>query len=81
MLTEHLGTTRLELEAADVLFASIEIGTRQCVGALVYKFVTNDAASIPLFYFNFDPEFDGNGNNVTIQWASQGIAFITGAGA
>lgn len=57
---------RFEFTADPVVFAALAVGTRQCVGLLLYLHVTNDADSKPLFYFDGTGfPFDGNGEDVT----------------
>lgn len=55
-------------DAANVVYSAVPTGA--AINALViYKFVTNDAGSIPIAYidgFSVTP----NGGNITVQWAS-----------
>lgn len=48
-----------------------------CGGILVYKFVTVDADSVPLFYWDTAPGLPVTlGGDVTIQWNASGLATI-----
>lgn len=57
---------RWEFDANAFTFSSLGVGTRQCVGLVLYLHVTNDADSEMLFYFDGTGfPFDGNGADVT----------------
>ncbi len=57
---------RFEFDANAFTFSTLGVGTRQCVGLVLYLHVTNDADSKPLFYFDGTGfPFDGNGADVT----------------
>lgn len=69
---------RAEFDAIDVVWTALGVGTRQAVGMLIYKHVTDDTDSIPLAYIDTGGfPFDGNGGDVTIQWNVEGILQIT----
>lgn len=69
---------RGEFDADDFTWTALGVGTRQNVGAVVYKFVTDDSDSIPIAYIDTGGfPFDGNGGNVTIQWNAEGILQAT----
>lgn len=65
---------RSKVDADDPVFASLGAGTRQNVGAVVYKKVNDDSDSIPAAYVD-DGGFpsDGDGGNFTLQWHADGI--------
>lgn len=64
-------------DADDVTWSALGVGTRQAQAALIFKNVTNDADSIPLYYVDTGGfPFAGNGSDVTLQWASTGICLF-----
>lgn len=69
-------TTNGTANADDVVFSSVPSGDT-ATGFVVYKFVTNDADSIPICFC--DTDLNGaisvptNGSDVTIQWNAVGI--------
>lgn len=71
--------SRAEFDAADATFSSVsQASSEQAVAAVVYKFVTNDGDSIPLFHiddggFPITPQ----GGDIVIQWNAEGIAQLT----
>lgn len=76
-VNEDAANDRAEFDADNVVFSSLGAGTRQNVGLVVYKHVTNDADSVPLFYIDTGGfPFDASGSDVTIQWNTEGIAQI-----
>ncbi len=69
---------RSEFDATDLTFSALGVGARQCQGAIVYAFVTNFGASIPIAWIDTGGfPFTGNGSNVTIQWNAEGIVQAT----
>ena len=70
---------RGEFDADDVTWTALGAGATPVEGALVYKHVTNDADSIPLFFITTGgiDGFQGNGSDFTIQWNTAGIAQAT----
>ena len=57
------------VDASDVTFTSTT--GDQCEGILVYKFVTNDAASVPLFWWDTASGLPVTlGGDVTVAWDS-----------
>lgn len=65
---------RAEFDAADVVFTGLGNGTRPVTGAVIFRFITNDADSIPVFYIDLSPNFDPGGGTFTVQWNAEGIA-------
>ena len=63
--------------ASDVItFPTLGVGTRQCVGLLLYLHVTNDADSKPLMYIDgLGFPFDGNGATVTFTPHADGVMY------
>ena len=66
---------RAEFNADDVTWNSINAGT--AAAAIIYKHVTDDSDSIPLFFIDSGFPFVTNGGDFTIQWNSEGIAQLT----
>jgi len=64
---------RAEFDADDVTWTSLGAGTRDCVGALLYKHVTNDADSLLIAWIEFASPVTNDGSNFTIQWNAEGI--------
>lgn len=70
-----LANDRWAFDADPIVFASLGVGTRQCVGMLLYLHVTNDADSKPLLYIDGAGfPFDAVGTNVTLTPHANGIA-------
>jgi hypothetical protein len=77
-MNEDLPNNRSEFDATDLTWSALGVGTRQCVGAVVYKFVTGDADSPVICYIDTGGfPFSGNGGDVSILWDEQGIAQLT----
>ena len=73
-----LPNNRGEFDAENVTWTALGVGTRQVLGAVLYKFVTNDADSIPIAYIDSGGfPFDANGGDVTITWNAEGILQAT----
>jgi hypothetical protein len=69
---------RGEFTADAVTYTALGVGTRQYQGIVIYKFVTNDADSIPIFWIDSGGfPFWGNGSNVTLTWNAEGIGQVT----
>lgn len=62
---------RAEFDAADVTWTLINAGT--AAGALIYRFVTNDADSVPIAFIDSVFPITTNGSDFTIQWNAEGI--------
>lgn len=77
-ITQDAANDRAEFDADDVVFTSLGAGTRSNAGALLYKFVTNDAASPNIAWIDTGGfPFNGTGANNTIQWNAEGILQLT----
>ena len=73
-------TDRFKFSADPIVFATLGAGTRQCVGLLIFLFVTNDADSKPLMYIDGTGfPFDGNGANVTFTPHADGVMYTRNA--
>lgn len=68
---------RAEFDGDDLVWTALGAGTRQVAGLVVYKFVTNDAASVPLFWVDSGFPITANGGDVTVTWNAEGIAQLT----
>jgi len=78
VINEDVANNRAEFDANDVTFSSLGAGTRQAVGMILFKHVTNDTDSVPIAYIDTGGfPFDGNGGDVTIQWNAEGIIQAT----
>ncbi len=75
-VAEDAGNDRAEFDADDVTWSALGAGTRQCVGAVLYKHVTDDTDSVPIAFIDL-ADFDGNGGDVTVQWNAEGILQVT----
>jgi hypothetical protein len=51
-------------------------GANDIDALVIYKFVTNDADSIPMIYIDLSAAATPNGNEVTIDWNALGICLI-----
>ena len=77
-VNEDAANDRAEFDADDITWTALGVGTRQAVGMVVFKFVTNDADSPLIAYIDTGGfPFDGNGGDVTITWNAQGILQVT----
>lgn len=64
---------RAEFDADDVVWSSLGAGARQVQGALLFKFVTNDADSPLIAWVEFSSPVTADGTNFTLQWNAEGI--------
>lgn len=64
---------RAEFDATDVVWTALGAGTRTCVGALLYKHVTNDADSPVIAWVEFASAVTNDGTDFTITWNAEGI--------
>lgn len=67
------GNNRIEVDADDVPFGVLGNGTRQVQGVEIFRFVTNDADSVPLVFLQFASNFNPGGGTVTVNWNAEGI--------
>lgn len=71
---EDAGNNRAYFDANDLTYTALGAGTRQCQAALLIKFITNQASSLPVGFIDTGGfPFAGNGSNVTLQWNAAGI--------
>jgi hypothetical protein len=79
-VNEDLANDRAEFDAADVTWTALGAGTRSMAGAVIFKFVTNDADSIPLIYIDSGgfPKA-ASGGDVTLQFNTEGIMQLANA--
>lgn len=73
VVNQDTPNARAELDADDVVWTALGNGTRQVQGAVIFRFITNDADSIPIAYIDFGANLNPAGGNVTIQWNAEGI--------
>lgn len=66
--------SRAEFDANDINWPTLGNGTRQVQGAVIFRFVTNDADSIPVFYIDLTPTINPGGGSFSISWNAEGIA-------
>ena len=65
---------RGEFDANDESFAGLSgDATRTIIGVLIYKHVTNDADSIPLFYSEFASPIPTTATQIDIPWNVEGL--------
>ncbi len=75
-----LANDRFEFDADDLVFPNLGIGTRQCIGLILYLHVTNDADSKPIQYINTGGfPFDGNGTNFEVTVNAEGLTHLRNA--
>jgi hypothetical protein len=71
---------RFGFDADAFVFAALAVGTRQCVGLLLYLHVTDDTDSKPLLYIDGTGfPFDGNGSDVTFTPNAAGVMYSRNA--
>ena len=76
-VTKDSSANKGVFDGDDVTWLALGVGSRQAQAALVYKHVTDDTDSIPLYYVDTGGfPFAGNGSDVTIQWAAAGICLF-----
>ena len=69
---------RGEFDATDLTFPAVGPGSRQVQAAILYKFVTNLNASIPIAYIDSGGfPFTANGGDIDVTWNIEGIAQTT----
>ena len=74
-VTQDNPNNRAEFDANDLSFTGLGgDGTRDYQGVLIYKHVTNDADSIPLFFVEFTNQpLPKEASQVDVPWNSEGI--------
>ena len=76
-VNEDTANDRAEFDATDVTWTALGGAANDTIGAaLIFKFVTNDADSIPIAYIDLT-DTPTNGGDVTIQWNTEGIIQLT----
>lgn len=69
---------RAEFDADNVTWTALGAGTRNTVGALLYKYVDGtDANDIFIAFVEFSSEKTHDGSDFTIQWSDEGILQLT----
>jgi hypothetical protein len=77
-VNEDLPNNRAEFDFENLTWTALGAGTRDVAGALVFKFVTNDADSIPICFIDTGGfPITANGGDVTIQWNAEGVLQVT----
>lgn len=68
---------RVELDASDTVFGTtllpLGAGTRDIQGLVIFRHITNNSDSIPLFYIDLTPSFAPSSSVLTIEWNAEGI--------
>ena len=74
-ITQDDANTRAEFDATDLSFTGLGgDATRSYQGVLIYKHVTNDTDSIPLFFVEFSNQpITSAATQVDVPWDAQGI--------
>lgn len=76
---EDLTNNRNEFDGDDIVLGAQRVGTRLITGAVLLRFVTNFASSVPVAYIDFSTtpgNFAANGSTITITWNTEGIIQI-----
>ena len=69
---------RAYLSGTNMTFAGLGVGTRPIKAAILYKFVTNLGASLPIAYIDSGGfPINANGGDITLQWNAAGIVQAT----
>ena len=76
--TQDDANDRAEFDANDIVFTSV-VAQNAIVAYLVYKFITDDAGSIPIMFVDNASglPLPTNGSNITITWNAEGILQLT----
>ncbi len=78
VVNEDVANNRAEFDATDAVFSTLGVGATNAENALVFRFVTTDADSVPQAYIDTGGfPFAGNGGDVTLQWNAEGIIQVT----
>ena len=79
-VTKDSANNKGVFDANDITWTALGVGTRSAQATAIYKKVTNDTDSPPLYYQDTGGfPFAGNGSDVTIQYAATGIALFQNA--
>ena len=70
---------RSEFDADDVTWSALGNGTREILGVLLYKHVTNDADSIPIAFIERASSTHPGGDDYTYEWNAEGILQVANA--
>jgi hypothetical protein len=73
--TEDQATDRIKYSSANPSFAAVASGA-EVDKLIIFKFVTNDAASIPIAVVSLTTPITPNGGDINVTWDAQG-AFYT----
>lgn len=77
-VAEDAGNNRAEFDGEDFTWTALGAGTRQVAGVVIFRFITNDAASELIAYIDTGGfPFTANGGNFTITWNAEGILQAT----
>ncbi len=75
-----LPNDRWEFDFANPVWSTLGVGARQCIGVVIFLFVTNDADSKPIYYINTGGfPFDGNGTDFTVTVNAEGSLQVRNA--
>ena len=69
---------RAEFDAADIVFSAV-VAQNAIVADLVFKFITDDASSIPIMFVDSATglPLTPNGSDITITWNAEGVLQLT----
>ena len=67
---------RIEFDFEDLTWTSLGNGTRAIQGILIFRFVTNDAASVPIAFVEFSATQNPGGSNFTVTIDAEGAIQI-----
>ena len=70
---------RAEFDGTDISFTGLGTGTRAYLGILVFKFVTDDTDSVPLFFIDFPTDVANTSSQVDVTFNVEGIAQLSQA--
>ena len=78
-VTQDDANDRAEFDATDATFSSVsQASAEDVVAAIVFKFITNDASSIPIAYIDTGGfPITANGSDIVITWNAEGILQLT----
>lgn len=77
-VSEDAGNNKATFDADNPVWTALGNGARQIAGVVIYKHVTNDADSVPLFYMDGGSfPFDPGGADVTLQFPGGIVANFT----